>query len=163
MLPVNLRRSIVLVIAACLPAVAHGQIQRSFALGDRLRIYVPNAGVPTLVGKVTGIDEKTITMHLDGRPGEFFFLRDEIRAIEVSTHTYRKTTRGAVLGGLMGAVVGVVFSPKNNIPLDASQRKVPSVLPAVAVGVGAGALLGAVAGFANKRDVWAPVTIMPPR
>ena len=159
----TLRKTIFVVAFCFVPSTASAQIQRSFNVGDRIRIYTPNTPTPSVKGKVTGIDAKTITLNLDGQRGDFFFLREEIRAIEVSTHRYRKTKKGLFIGGALGLAAGVIFAPKNNPTPVAGPQQSKSIWPTAIAGAGVGLAVGGLSGFATQRDVWAPVTLMPPR
>ena len=151
-----IKPALILVLAA-VPLLA--QTERRAALGDRVRVEAPEAGYGRLTGLVTATTPDAIQVRLESGT-EVAVMREHIDAMFLSLSTRRNTTRGAVIGAVLGGAVAFLFGPKEVTPTQpAGTGKVPTINVISATVGGAG--LGALIGYYTRSDNWVALSPRP--
>jgi hypothetical protein len=125
-------------------------------VGSRVRLVAPSLLKGRIEGLVMEMDEKSLLVSSDDRlPVKVF--REAITCLEVSTGRHRKTLKGMVIGGSIGALLGISFKSDNcdNAVSICSE----SLGGAMAFGAVGGAGWGAIIGSLIKHDTWNEVPI----
>jgi hypothetical protein len=151
-----IRPALILVLWAA-PLLA--QTARRATLGDRVRVNAPDAGYRRLTGQVIATTPDALQLRLDGGT-EVAVMREHIDKMFLSLNTRRNTTRGAVIGAMIGGVAAFLYGPKQ---ITANQQpgsgKVPTIniVTAAVGGAGAGALMG----YYTRSDLWVALSPQP--
>jgi hypothetical protein len=151
-----MRPALMLMLFA-LPLVA--QTERRATLGDRVRLNAPDAGYRRLTGQVIATTPDALQLRLDGGT-EVAVMRAHIDEMFLSLSTRRNTTRGAVIGAIVGGVGALLYGPKQVTPTQpAGTGKVPTINIVTAVVGGAG--VGALMGYYTRTDRWVALSPQP--
>jgi len=142
------------------PVVAGAQTPDSTALqaGDRVRFRAST--MPTAaVGEVIDAEPDVLRIWIPDEADSIAVPRSAITRLERSVGMRRNTVKGAGVGALVGAVSGVMFILiEAGTPCDDELCRGLATFFGAA-GAGAGAIVGAGIGAAQKREHWEAIPI----
>ena len=124
----------------------------TLAPGTRVRITVPSTGAEALVGTLVRREADALWVSLGRSDSPTRIHLDLTTRIEVSAGRRTQASRGALIGGAVGAVPGLLLTfgdYSSDVHGDG-----PSPGAVAAVGAAAGAAVGAAVGWALKTEEW---------
>jgi hypothetical protein len=182
--PGALLLALALALAAAAPAAAAGAQQRDTTArdttrpaalqdprlvpGTRIRVTLRNLRDARFAGRIDSVLAQAFVLDTADRRSVLFIAPapellpafrqtrvryEDIQRLEISRGASR--TRGAVIGGLIGAAAGGLLTSLNDTPqLNPSGRDVGK---AAVSGIVVGGLIGGIAGYWIARERWAPI------
>ena len=134
------------------PAVA--ETPMVVQVGSRVRVISPEVGAQPLVGQVVTLEPDAVVVAGSGGGAQRRVPVGSASSLEVSAGTKSKAGRGAMIGGGIGALSGVLmnigdYNGDNN------------TLVVSIVGAASGAAIGALVGLAFKSESWRPARVPP--
>jgi hypothetical protein len=133
-----------------LPGVAPAQESEMMAIGSRVRVTLPDAGAQPLVGQVVALERDAVVVVSEGGRSQTRVPVTPATAFEVSKGRRSQAARGALLGGAVGAMPGLLmtFGDYN------TDKGNPAAISLAGAAAGAG--LGSLIGLALKSEEWLP-------
>ncbi|MBM4184519.1 MAG: hypothetical protein FJ207_09855 [Gemmatimonadetes bacterium] len=145
-----------------LPAMAAAQAP-TIPLADGQRVQLATTIVAgRFVGQVVALDDRSVTLRPESRGvGDVRIPLAEVMSAEVSLGRRRHTLKGALVGGGLGLPLGLLWDVD---PTDCGydSSKWCSRGDALAGAMLTGMLLGAILGWMDRDDAWAPITLEVP-
>jgi hypothetical protein len=143
------------------PAIAAMQAKTPLHVGGKVRYKLDAPRAAWRQGELTGLDSDTLRLvSRDG--GGDAVATPRIRALQVSSGRRSNTGRGAMIGGIVGATLGLglgIAASSDNCTgfCPAPDIGAREVVAATAILGGIGAGIGALIGATSQRDRWVEV------
>lgn len=116
----------------------------------------PGISKRAIEGVLEGVDAHSVRI-LAGEEGKLSIPVEHITAWSVSTGTRSRWTRGAVVGGVAGSVLGILVGSEQESCFFENCR--PKILEGILLGAPLGALLGGLIGSVLRTEAWQPMPV----
>jgi len=118
-------------------------------VGSRVRITAPELGPQPLIGQVLALEPGAVVVGQKNGSDKRRVSLASAQSLEVSTGRKSQAARGAMIGGAIGALSGILINVGD-------YNSDSNTLLVSIVGAASGAAVGALVGWGIKTDVWRP-------
>jgi hypothetical protein len=121
--------------------------------GDRIRVSAPAFGKAT-TGRLLEVGPDVLKIQLTDRRDPVEMPRASLTSLERSLGRHSSVGKGALVGALVGAGLGIAVATKSYAGEDCDGSCTPYAVVVGAACVGAGSLLGVIGGALIKTEQW---------